>query len=124
MYGVAVFGDGAAGDFHASGFEDIGELLVRVGIFGVFGCNEFAQGLFDTFTCHTLLLSDARSKEKFELENPAGGLHIFIGRSPADCGFVDSNLFSNVLQNQGPEVVNPPAQEFLLAVDDGIGHFV
>ena len=51
-------------------------------------------------------------------------MHIFVVGHPADRGLMHLNIFRNIPEDEGLEILNSLIQKVLLKLDDAFGHLV
>ena len=67
---------------------------------------------------------DRTVEEIFQLKYPLGSVGIFVGRHPADGGFVHTDVFSHIPQDHGFEVGDAMFEKISLKFQDAFHHFV
>ena len=77
--GLAVFGDGAAGDLDALAVQEFGEFVVAEGFGFDLVFDEFSDGVFDAVVAEVLtgFGADAVGEEEFEFEDAVRGGDVF-----------------------------------------------
>ena len=77
--GLAVFGDGATGDFDALAIQEFGEFVVAEGFGFELVFDEFGDGVFDAVVAEVLagFGADAMGEEELEFEDAVRGGDVF-----------------------------------------------
>lgn len=120
---VAVFGDGAAGDANAAGFEHGFQLVVGEGLGGVFAADQFTDDLFDAGAGHGAAVGggDTAGEEGAQFDDALRAVEVLAGDGAADGGFVDAGGIGDLGHGHGPEVGAAEVEEVVLPADHFFG---
>lgn len=124
--GLAVFGDGATGDFDALAVQEFGEFVVAEGFGFELVFDELGDGVFDAVVAEVLagFGADAMGEEELEFEDAVRGGDVFAGDGAADGGFVDADGLGDSGHVQGAKVGGAGFEELALVADDFVGDFL